>query len=322
MRNKEGKEFGRFVDGGVRMSNPVNILDKTNYVHPNYPLQTQTNSNGIAINPSALGLSLNWSHLLDKSITPIAESIKREIRALQAEHPIYYILQKKIFSLWEWSKQKKSQVAQVLQHYKYKYWRFYDLGDILRHAWHFNFGPLALNKEDGHAKQLAHVPMSRMLFNSGIWIFLHMKLNLHKKQKERTQFVGKETVLNWWDQLHRPSEVYKGHYVDLKSDYELDKLPSYLIEMDDEIKKYQQPELFAHGYEPGVKNVKLIALCKKVNSILVSTTTPLSVLRNAFKQAEKHQQEKQEKIESQQYKRDCFSDAYVTKNLNEIVERG
>ncbi len=317
VRNKDGSEFGKFVDGGVRLNNPINILDQSCYTKANYPLQTNERSAGVAVNPSGLGLSLAWMASLDEGVTPLSPSIRKEMNDFKAENAMRVAAQERSLFAWKWLKEKVSKITKIISFYKQKYWKFYDPSDIIRHVLHYNTGLVTTTREDSVAKLQAHVPNAIQLWNLDI---LPHELNFSPKQRDRADIVGKETANNWWDKWHKPSEVYQGQYVELLSDYAIDKLPGLLIAFEKELKKYQNPYLKVRGYNAETKNVRLIHLAKQINQVLASTANPLEALKEGYDEAANLKKTKADNIAKNKYKRRCYEQADAGLRLIEAIK--
>ncbi len=320
VRNKDGSEFGKFVDGGVKINNPINVLDKSKYTHPNYPLQSTVSPyESTAVNPSALGLSLSWLYKLDPTITPINAAVKKEIDAYINENVLITTLQSGGLSLINWLKKQKAKVTLFMQYYKHKYWKYYDLGDIFRHIVSFNVGLPVFNKEDRAQKLKDHFPNTIQIWNLDM---APHETEYTEKQKQRADIVGRETVYSWWDTLHKPDQTYLGQYNNLSDDCCPSKLAQYLIEFILELEKYEDSNLKNHGYNPEElpQNVRIQFLTYKMAKILASFPSPETELNLHLQKAKAHQKETQDKIQLAQQKRECYLERAIVKKLMHAIQ--
>lgn len=320
VRYKDGREFGKFVDGGVRIANPINLLDKAKYTDPHYPLQsTASPHESIAINPSSIGFSLSWRYKLDPTITPISDTVKKEIEAHIEENKLATTLQSQGLSALNWLKTQKQKVTEFFQYYKYKYYKYYDLGDAARHILSFNIGLPTLQKEDRAQKLKDHYPNAIQIWNLDI---PPHETEFSEKQKQRADIVGKATVYSWWDKLHHPTQVFQGHYHELASDYDPNKLESYLMEFMQELAKYDDPNLQAHGYHPEElpKNIKLAFLSAKITKILNACPLPEAELNARLQNAKTFERQKQEKVALAEQKRECYLERAIINKMMEAIK--
>ncbi len=301
VRDKQGKIFGVFADGGILNNYPIDEACRQEYQDRRYKPLERLDNEGKAqqVNPCAVGFNLvnNLDHL-DDNITPLSPRLRRLIESKNNAK----------------SKSKKSAQTSDVEEINGE-WRFNDILNAI--LWHKIGRPVR-----------EKVRQKEAIFNDQtvqIWVENVGTLEFDASQSKLDNLYdsGKNAMLLWLKRNRNPAEPYP--YPDNFDDrptnaekllkqhnpasYFQQRLTDYYIELLNEMKKAQMQG--KHNDKDIVKNVKIHYLCRKIETLVqdVLKRPNLNVEqieKAAFHDANTTIKAKEEQFKQQRAKRDIF----------------
>ncbi len=321
VRDKNGKVFGVFADGGILNNYPIDEANRQEYYDTRYRPIEKLDHHGKPhqVNPCAVGLNLisNPAHLDDK-ITPLTPKLQR-MREQK--------LQASTSNPRQQHKDNTQEMAQELQESDVQ-WGHHD---IIKGVFWNKVGRLV--REDTKEKQALYADQTVQIWCEGVGT---LEFDAPKKKLDNIFNSGKNAMKKWLVRNKNPSRPYAYHELFddrlTKADkllrqnnpeaFYLQKLTDLYVELFNEINKIEKQK--NHSDMKLLRNVKIQYLCQKIEENMdkvkkISNINPHAFEEKAYQQAKKSVNDKIEQLKKQRERRELLINDDLL--IGEIAEK-
>lgn len=308
VRDKNGKVFGVFADGGILNNYPIDEANRQEYYDTHYRPVEKLDYHGKPhqVNPCAVGLNLiSNPAYLDEKITPLTPKLqKMRNQKLQAT--------KLNSNSTQQDKLKTQEITQEMQESDVQ-WGHHDI--IKGVLWN-KVGRLF--REDTKEKQALYADQTVQIWCEGVGT---LEFDASRKKLDKIFNSGKNAMKKWLVRNKNPSRPYAYHELFddrlTKADkllrqnnpeaFYLQKLTDLYVELFYEINKIEKQK--NHSDMKMLRNIKIQYLCQKIEENMdkvqkLPNVNAYSFEEKAYHQAKKSVNDKAEQLKKQRERRE------------------